>query len=136
MKKNIIGLIGAFIINNIMGVLVAKFILAPALNESFGTSLRPIESIEFPSLTGGYFILSLLMVFGYRYFKFSEHWKINGIVFGVLCGGMTFLSDHMITAGWSILQPVPMAISGMIDILVTLTSGLFIAYIFRNETQS
>lgn len=136
MKKNIIGLVGVFLVNNIIGILVAKFILTPLLNEKFGSTLRPIEGLEFPSLTGGYFVLSLLMIFGYQFFKFSTNWKTNGIVFGILCGGLTFLSDHMITAGWSILPPTPMFISGIIDILVTITGGLFISYIYRHETQS
>ena len=135
-RSTILGLAGTFIICNVVGALTAQFILAPLLNEGFGSTLRTAEGLQFPSLLGGYLILSLLMVWAYPYFRFSENWKLNGIIFGLLCGGMAFLSDHMITAGWSILPPGPMLISGIIDISVTVMAGLFISNLFRNGKES
>ena len=127
-----ISLVGSAVISNVLSALVAIFILAPLLNEGFGDTLR--KQLEVPSLTGGYLVLSILMVLAYPYFKFSQDWKANGVIFGLLCGGMTFLSDHMITAGWSVLPPIPMLISGLIDSIVTVICGLFIAYIYSWKT--
>lgn len=125
-----------FVASNLTGTLIAKFALAPMLDTGFGSTLRPPDGLQFPSLLGGYLIMSALMVLAYRYFRFASHWKINGLIFGSLCGGLTFLSDHMITAGWSVMPPMPMLISGVLDIGASIVAGLLIAYFYRNETTA
>ena len=135
MKKLLLALLGAFVINNIVGALLAQFILAPWLNQSFGATLRAPEELGLPALLTGYFILSLLMVVGFRYVHSNLNWFQTGIVYGGVVGLMTFLSDHLIVAGWSILPPGPMLISGLIDTLAPVSAALFISYIYLHKNE-
>jgi hypothetical protein len=130
MKKFSISLGLGFIVNNLVGTLVAMFILAPLLNPLFGDTLR--SELNMPSLLGGYFLQTLFMVIAFPFVTFSTNWVKQGLAWGALAGGLTFLSDHMITAGWSVLPVTPMIISGFIDILAPLATGLLIAYIYKN----
>jgi len=135
MKKFSLSLIIGFITNNVVGTLVAMFILNPYLNPMFKETIRTQEvGLEMPSLLSGYFVLTLLMVILYPYLNLKGTWIKKGAFFGLLIGGIIFLSGHMIIAGWSILPPKPMLISGILDILSTIATGVVIAYFYRNET--
>ena len=134
MKKFILSLIFGFIVNNVVATTVAMFILNPLLDPMFEGTVRPQEAgLEMPSLLSGYFLLTLLMVVGYRYFSLDTDWLKKGIAWGLLAGGLTFLSAHLIVAGWSIIPPAPMLISGILDILAPLATGIVIASFYRNE---
>lgn len=135
MKKFSLSLIVGFITNNVVGTLVAMFILNPFLNPMFKETVRTQEAgLEMPSLLSGYFILTLLMVILYPYLNLKGIWIKKGAFFGFVIGGIIFLSGHLIIAGWSILPPKPMLISGILDILSTIATGVVIAYFYRNET--
>lgn len=131
MKKFMLSLWIGFIGNNVAGTLVAMLILAPLLNPMFGDTLRPEGELHFTALLGGYFIQTLLMVIGFQYFSLKAGWLKKGIAWGSICGGLASLSDHLITAGWSILPPLPMFISGIFDIIAAITTGIIIAYYYR-----
>jgi uncharacterized integral membrane protein len=135
MKKFMLSLGVGFVGNNIVGTLIAMLILAPLLGPMFGETLRPEDELHFPSLLGGYFIQTLLMVTGYQYFSFKANWLKQGIAWGAFCGGLASLSDHLITAGWSVLPPIPMFISGILDIMAAVATGIIIAYFYRNGKQ-
>lgn len=132
MKKFSLSVLLGFFANNLVGTLVALLILNPLLNPMFGDKIRtPEAGLEMPSLLGGYFILTLLMVTGYQYFSYSAFWLKKGIIWGAITGGIVFLSGHLIVAGWSVLPPKPMLISGVLDTLATIATGVVIAYFYR-----
>ena len=133
MTNFILSLIIGFIANNVVGTLVAAFILNPLLNPMFGDTIRNKEAgLQMPSLLGGYFVLTLLMVIGYPFINLDMPWLQKGILWGAFVGGVVFLSGHLIVAGWSVLPPKPMLISGLLDILSTIATGVVIAYFYRH----
>lgn len=134
MKKFSLSLGVGFIVNNVVSTMVAMFILNPLLNPMFNGSIRTQEDgLEMPSLLIGYFLLTLFMVVGYKYFSFEAKWLKKGLIWGLLIGGITFLAGHLIIAGWATIPPTPMLISGIIDTLATIAAGIVIAYIYRDE---
>ena len=134
MKKFSLSLGLGFIVNNLVATLVAMFILNPLLNPMFNVAVRtPKDGLEMPSLLSGYFLLTLLMVLGYKYFSLEANWLRKGIIWGLLIGGISFVSGHLIIAGWATIPPKPMLISGIFDTLATVATGIVIAYFYRNE---
>jgi len=134
MKKFILSLGVGFIVNNVVATIIAMFILNPLLNPIFNGTVRTQEDgLEMPSLLGGYFLLTLLMVIGYNYFSLKAKWLKKGMIWGLLTGGIVFVSGHLILAGWATIPPVPMLISGIIDTIATIATGIIIAYFYRNE---
>jgi hypothetical protein len=134
MKKLILSLGLGFIINNVIATIIAMFILNPLLNPMFNGAVRTQEAgLEMPSLLGGYFLLTLLMVIGYKHFSLDAKWLEKGVIWGLIIGGMTFVAGHLIVAGWAKIPPKPMFISGILDSLATIATGIVIAYIYRNE---
>lgn len=134
MKKFSLSLGIGFIVNNVVATMIAMFILNPLLNPMFNGAVRTQENgLEMPSLLGGYFLLTLFMVIGYKYFALDAKWLKKGIIWGLLIGGITFVAGHLIVAGWATIPPKPMFISGILDTLATLATGIVIAYFYRNE---
>lgn len=134
MKKFSLSLIVGFIVNNVVATITALFILNPLLNPLFEGAVRTQEDgLEIPSLLSGYFLLTLFMVIGYNYFSLDVKWFKKGIIWGVLIGGITFVSGHLIIAGWATIPPIPMLISGILDTTATIATGIVIAYFYKNE---
>jgi hypothetical protein len=125
-----LSLLFGFIVNNVVGTLVARFIANPLTRNVMSKFEREKEDIKFPPLLGGYFLLTLIMVLAYPYFGLEASWLIKGIIWGLFSGGMSFVSVYLIISGWSILPPKEMLISGIIDILSTIATGIVIAYIY------
>jgi len=133
MKKFSLSLGAGFIVNNIVATLIALIILNPLLNSMFAGAVRTEEEgLEMPSLLGGYFLLTLFMVLAYRYFLLTAHWLKKGVIWGLFVGGVTFVAGHLIVAGWATIPPWPMFISGVLDTLSTVATGIVIAYFYRN----
>ena len=134
MKKFSLSLVLGFITNNVVATMIALFILNPLLNPMFDGAVRTQEDgLEMPSLLSGYFILTLFMVIGYKHFSLDVNWLKKGIAWGSLIGVIIFTSGHLIVAGWATIPPKPMLISGILDTLATVATGVVIAYIYRNE---
>lgn len=134
MKRFSLSLILGFIVNNIVATMIAMFILNPFLNPMFSGTVRTQEDgLEISSLLSGYFFLTLLMVIGYKYFSFNTKWYKKGITWGLLIGGVTFVAGHLIIAGWAITPPIPMLISGILDMFAPLVTGVVISYFYRDE---
>ena len=122
-----------FVTNNVVATLVAAFILNPFLNPMFKGAVRTQEQgLEMPSLLSGYFVLTLIMLAGYKYFSLEKDWLAKGAIWGALVGIVIFVSGHLIVAGWSIIPSTPMLISGILDTLATVATGIVIAYFYRN----
>ena len=119
-----------FIVNNVVGTLAARFIANPLTRDVMSKFERKKEELKMPPLLEGYFLLTLIMVLAYPYFGFEANWLIKGTIWGLLSGGMSFVSVYLIISGWSILPPKEMLISGIIDILSTVATGIVIAYIY------
>ncbi|NQX80638.1 MAG: hypothetical protein HRT66_01410 [Flavobacteriaceae bacterium] len=132
MKKFSLSLLFGFIANNLVGTLVAMFVLNPITHEAMVGKTRSQDELEMPSLLAGYFILTLIMVLAFPYFKITGSWLKKGVVWGVVSGGMAFLSVYLIIAGWSILPPKEMFISGIVDISSTIAAGIVIAYFYKD----
>ncbi|PCJ64918.1 MAG: hypothetical protein COA58_11645 [Bacteroidetes bacterium] len=134
MKQFSLSLGLGFLVNNIVATMLAMFVLNPLLNPMFeGMIRKQEEGLEMPSLLSGYFLLTLFMVIGYRHFSLDAKWLKKGIIWGLLVGGIAFIAGHLIVAGWSSMPPLPMLISGVIDTVATLATGILIAYFHRNE---
>lgn len=134
MKKIALSLGFGFIVNNVVATLVAAVILRPLLGQFWENTIRTdAQGLAFPSLLSGYFLLTLLMVIGYRYFSMQGPWLKKGVAWGLLIGGAAFLSGHLITAGWSVIPSFPMLISGILDMLAPIATGVVIGYVYRNE---
>ncbi|GEM_PF-1658930 len=132
MRKFSLSLGLGFIVNNVVATITAMFILNPLLNPMFNGAVRTQEDgLEMPSLLSGYFLLSLLMVIGYKYFSLEAKWLKKGLIWGFLAGGIVFVSGHLIVAGWATIPPIPMLISGILDTLATVATGIVIAYFYR-----
>lgn len=113
MQKFGLSLAVGFIVNNAVAALIAMFILNPLLNPMFNGVVRTQEEgLEMPSLLAGYFLLTSLMVIGFKYFSLEAKWLKKGIIWGLLIGGNTFMAGHLIVAGWATIPPVPMIIFG------------------------
>lgn len=135
MKRFILSLGVGFLLNNVVSTLIATTVLNPLLNPMFNGTVRTEEQgLVFPSLLGGYFLLTLFMVLGFPYFHLNRGWFVKGTVWGLLVGGATFISGHLVVAGWSIIPWLPMMLSGVLDTLAPIATGIIIAYFYRNET--
>lgn len=86
--------------------------------------------MRLPLILAGYFLLTLIMVLGYPYFAFEDSCLMKGFIWGLFSGGMSFVSIYLIISGWSILPTKEMFISGVIDILSTVSTGIVIAYMY------
>ena len=134
MKKFTLSLGLGFIVNNVVATMIAMFILNPLLNQMFNGTIRTQkDGLEMPSLLSGYFLLTLFMVIGYKYFSLNTKWLKKGAIWGLLIGGIIFIAGHSIVAGWAITPPKPMFISGILDTSATVATGIVIAYFYRNE---
>jgi len=125
-----LSLLFGFIVNNVVGTLVARFIANPLTRDVMSEFERKKGEIKLPPILGGYFLLTLIMVLGYPYFGLEANWLIKGTIWGLFSGGMSFVSIYLIISGWSILPPKQMLISGIIDMLSTVATGIVIAYIY------
>ncbi len=109
------------------------FIASPLNHHMMSEFERKQDELEMPSLLAGYFLLTLFMVLAYPYFNMKGSWLKKGAIWGLISGGMSFLSVYLIIAGWSILPPIPMLISGIVDISSTIATGIVIAFFYRND---
>lgn len=55
---------------------------------------------------------------------------------GAVLGLAIFLGDHLITAGWSKLAAIPMAISGTLDALSVVAAFAAVAFVLKHGTES
>jgi hypothetical protein len=134
MKNFSLSLGFGFVVNNVIATITAMLILNPLLNSMFNGAVRTEEEgLEMASLLSGYFLLTLFMVLAFRYFSLEAHWLKKGLIWGLLIGGITFVAGHLIVAGWATIPPWPMLISGVLDVLAPVATGVVIAYFYRNE---
>ncbi|MCJ8292461.1 MAG: hypothetical protein HRT58_21445 [Crocinitomicaceae bacterium] len=125
-----LSLLFGFIVNNLIGTLAAKFIGKPLVHDAMSKFERKKEDLKMAPLLVGYFLITLMMVLAYPYFALEASWLVKGTVLGVFSGVMSFVSVHLVISGWSILPPKEMLISGLIDTISIVATGISIAYIY------
>ncbi|MGH2553165.1 MAG: hypothetical protein ACRDEB_05575 [Chitinophagaceae bacterium] len=133
MKKFILSTVLGFISFMIVGMIFGYFYELIGVMKMFGKTVRPPGTEYFPALLSGALILTLLMAAGYPYFSLNAVWLKKGLVWGTFCGGLAFLSDHIITSGWSVMPPLPMLITGILDVTHTIPVGILVAFFYRNK---
>jgi len=136
MKKFSLSLLFGFIVNNVVGALVANFILSPITLDMMNGTSRAQDALEMIPLLGGYFILTLLMVIAYPFLSIKGSWFKKGTLLGLFSGGMAFVSGYLVVSGWAIIPPLPMLISGIVDSSSTVATGIVIAFFYRSNTKS
>jgi len=132
MLNLVLSLLFGFIVNNVIGILAARFIARPLTIKNMHRFERTKEETKMLPIIAGYFLITLLMVLVYPYFGLEASWLVKGIIWGLITGGMSFVSIYLIISGWSILPPKEMFISSVVDILPTVATGIVIAYIYSN----
>jgi len=132
MLNFVLSLLFGFIVNNVIGILAARFIAKPLTIKNMHKFERKKEDTKMLPIIAGYFLITLLMVIVYPYFGLEANWLIKGIIWGLITGGMSFVSVYLIISGWSILPPKEMLISGLVDVLPTVATGIVIAYIYSS----
>lgn len=135
MKKFSLSLLFGFIVNNVVGTVVAMFIAKPLVHHMVSEFERQPDDMEMPFLLLGYFLLTLMMVIVYPYLKLPGSWLKKGAIWGLIAGVMSFVSIYSIISGWSILPGKAMLISGIIDISSTVATGIAIAFVYRNNSE-
>ena len=132
MKKFSLSLLVGFLVNNLVGTIAAMFVARPLVHPIMNEFERKPEEVDMTLLLSGYFLLTLMMVVVYPYLKLQGSWVKKGALWGLVAGVMSFVSIYSIIAGWSILPPKAMLISGIIDISSTVATGIAIAFFYRN----
>lgn len=125
-----LSLLFGFIVNNLIGTLAARFIGKPLVHGTMSKFERKKEDLKMAPLLAGYFLITLMMVLAYPYFALEASWLVKGTVLGLFSGVMSFVSVHLVISGWSILPPKEMLISGLIDTISIVATGISIAYIY------
>ncbi len=124
-----LSLLVGFIVNVLIGTLVAQLIANPLTKEIMHKFERNKKDLKMVPLLSGYLLITLTMVLFYPYFGLEATWLFKGLVLGLFSGIISFVSTYLIISGWSILPPKQMFISGIVDIASTICTGIAIAYI-------
>jgi len=125
-----LSLVIGFIVNVAFGTVAAQFIANPLTHERMGKFERDKKEIKMVPMLGGYFLITLIMVLAYPYFGLEAGWLMKGAVLGVFSGVVSFVSVYLIISGWSILPPKEMFISGLVDVISIVATGITIAYVY------
>ena len=133
MKKNILSLIVGFVVMMIVATLVTVASM-PFLNELFGDTIRTQDTLLTSALNGGYFLLVVFMIYGFKKINFNASgWLKKGMAFGLFIGLIVFFIDHIIISGWSKLPFLPMFVSGIVDVIPTVATGIVISYFHKEN---
>lgn len=92
------------------------------------------EGLLFPSLFAGYFVIgAMLVAVGSLTEVANRSWPWV-FKMGATLGLAVFLGDHLITAGWSQLAAIPMAISGIFDALSIVVGFACVGFVLKRGT--
>lgn len=133
MKPVLATLVGAFT------CLFTGTIIAIAMQPFIGPLLTPhirteAEGLLIPSLLTGYFVVEAMLVAIGVLTEASEKSWLWIFKMGAALGLAIFLGDHLITAGWSRLSAIPMAISGALDALSIVASFAAVCFVLKRGT--
>lgn len=132
MKTWILAGLAGFLGTFVSGTLLALAILQPFVSKSFGPHVRTAaQGLNYPSLIGGYLVVSFIMAALYPKLTLGLPWPAAGAGFGLLMGSAVFFGGHLIVAGWSTMPFQPMLLSGLVDALCGLAGGVAIAFVYK-----
>lgn len=75
------------------------------------------QGLLFPSLIAGYFVIGAVLTYLATRLEAAQTNWISTLITGTIIGLAIFLGDHLVTAGWSLLNAPAMAFSGLLDSL-------------------
>ena len=129
MVRRFFFLVLAFILSNVVAGGVAALVLQPLFNSSFGDHIRtPEEGLHIASLLGGYFLLVVLIEIALQSGCLNGISRLQrGLSIGIYVGVSMFVAGHLVTAGWSKLDPFAMFCSGFFDTLAAVVAGIVLS---------
>jgi hypothetical protein len=133
MSKQVIATIVGFIATFIANTALAMTIIGPFFNAKLGISRNPEkDGLNFPAILGGYFLLTLFMVWLTPLIK-GKTWLQRGLTVGIATGLSVNVASYLIVAGWSVADGTAMLFSAIIDSFATILGALVISYFLRNN---
>lgn len=136
MQRYIIAIFTGFIAINVLSALSAMLVLQPTINHLLLPHIRSQEEgLNFPSLTMGYLIITLGILFTLKNFKAGRGWLQKSFYVGASIGLSVCLGDHLVTAGWSKLHMGAMAFSGIVDTIPLLSATVCMGYFLRKDLE-
>jgi hypothetical protein len=135
MRFIIAGIAGGFA-TLLSGTMIA-IMMQPLMAPYFGELIRKEheDGLLFPSLIAGYLVIGLSLSYlaprlGMINMKLSQIFTL-----GAVMGLAIFLGDHLVTAGWSRLNPIAMTLSGLVDSLSVVVGLLVVTLVHRYKTN-
>lgn len=136
MQKYIIAIFTGFIAINVLSALSAMLVLQPTINHLLLPHIRSQEEgLNFTSLTMGYLVITLGILFILKNFKAGRGWIQKSFYVGSSMGLSVCLGDHLVTAGWSKLHMGAMAFSGIVDTIPLLLATMCMGYFLRKDLE-
>jgi len=132
--------IGAFLAGA-MACLITGTMIAIAMQPFVAPHLAPHirteeQGLLFPALLSGYIVIgAMLTILAVLTGASSRSWTWV-LQTGAVVGLAIFLGDHLITAGWSQLAAVPMAVSGVLDSLSVLAGFSAVTFVLKRSTPA
>lgn len=93
------------------------------------------EGLLFPSLFAGYFVIGAMLVAVGSLAEVADRSWLWVFKMGTTLGLAVFLGDHLITAGWSRLAAIPMAISGIFDALSIVVGFASVSFVLKRGSM-
>ncbi len=135
LKTILIGLFGA-LVTLVTGTIIAIAMQPYIAPQMIGMIRTEEQGLLFPSLVSGYLIIGLVGAFLLQETELYRKEISRQMASFLLIGLAIFLGDHLITAGWSQLPVVPMAISGVLDSFSVLAGLLAMSVIYRKQMST
>lgn len=129
----------AAILAGTIACLVTGTMIAIAMQPFIAPHLAPHirteeQGLLFPALLSGYFVIGAMLTILAALTEVSSRSWTWVLQTGAVVGLAVFLGDHLITAGWSQLAAVPMAVSGVLDSLSVLFGFCGVAFVLKRST--
>jgi hypothetical protein len=135
MRYVIAGIAGGFA-TLLSGTIIA-IMMQPLLAPYFGELIRKEneDGLLFSSLIAGYLVIGLSLSYfaprlGVINMRLSQIFTL-----GMVSGLAIFLGDHLVTAGWSRLNPIAMTLSGLSDSLSVAVGFWVVTLVHRYKTN-
>ena len=125
-----------YVVMNVVATTLAVVILQPFVSPMFGLYIRTdLDGLSFAPLLAGYLVITIALVWLMPLVKSGRSDWLHGAAVGLVLGAAVFLGDHLVTAGWSKLPALPMLLSGLVDALAVMASGIVVAVVQQRQIR-